>query len=130
MSVLQEIHKKMVPGGKIILEVPHAKDALIQTFQNKPFMQFSFWSEHLLLHTRQTLQAFLEAAGFSDVIITGYQRYPLANHLFWLSQMKPGGHVEWNHFVSNDLDSAYSSVLARLDQTDTLIAVASKPFSA
>lgn len=55
------------------------------------------------------------------------QRYPLSNHLYWLSQGKPGGHVKWGEFLdSKTLSNAYEAQLASLGATDTLIAIFSK----
>ena len=52
------------PGGKMCLEVPHARDALLSQYQSNEFCDFTLWSEHLLLHTRESLTAFATAAGF------------------------------------------------------------------
>ncbi|MBF0595259.1 MAG: class I SAM-dependent methyltransferase [Candidatus Omnitrophica bacterium] len=124
LEALRQIKKMMKPGGKIIIEVPHAGDALISSFDLEAFKAFTFWSEHLILHTRRSLAVFLEAAGFRDVVVRGFQRYPLANHLYWLAKGKPGGHQVWEHWRSPLLEKAYEDHLERIDQTDTLIAVA------
>jgi len=86
---------------------------------------FTFWSEHLILHTRDSLKIFLEEAGFANISIKGFQRYPLSNHFHWLAKAKPGGHVIWDHLRPPMLDLAYSDMLAQIDNTDTLIAYAS-----
>lgn len=123
---LKLIFQKMDNQGKIVIEVPHAKDFLISFLEHDSFKNFTFWSEHLILHTRQSLTVFLEKAGFEDIVVTGCQRYPLANHLHWLSKDKPGGHQEWSFLRTLELDSAYSQMLSQLDKTDTLIAIAKK----
>ena len=123
---LKLIFRKMAAQGKIIIEVPHAKDFLISFFEHESFKIFTFWSEHLILHTRQSLTIFLEKAGFEDIIVTACQRYPLANHFYWLSKDKPGGHQVWSILRTLELDSAYSQMLSQLDKTDTIIAVAKK----
>ena len=120
------ISEKMASQGQIIIEVPHAKDFLISFLEHEGFKKFTFWSEHLILHTRQSLTCFLEKAGFEDVIVTSCQRYPLANHLHWLAKNQPGGHQKWNFLRTIELDSAYSQMLSQLDKTDTLIATARK----
>ena len=127
IEMLGKIKDKMASGGIIVLEVPHAKDFLISFFNLEAFKSFTFWSEHLILHTRESLRIFLEIAGFSNISISGHQRYPLANHLHWLAKAQPGGHLIWDHLRTPKLDNAYSDMLNRLDQTDTLIAIASKP---
>ena len=50
------------------------------------------------------------------------QRYPLANHLYWLSKGKPGGHKQWNFINSESLNKQYEQQLAALGMTDTIIA--------
>lgn len=126
LDALRVIHSKMVEGGRLVIEVPHANDFLITFLDLEAFKAFTFWSEHLILHTRQSLEILLRKAGFLDVCVTGYQRYPLANHLYWLAKGEPGGHKEWSFLVNSELDSTYQSMLAQLDKTDTLIVVARK----
>ncbi len=126
LGTLKLIRAKLAGNGKILIEVPHARDMLISFFDLDGFKRFTFWSEHLLLHTRQSLYRFLEVAGFSEIMIEGCQRYPLANHLHWLAQNRPGGHEKWRFLRTPELDDAYAGMLARLDRTDTLIATAAR----
>ena len=124
LDALRVIHSKMVGGGRLVIEVPHANDFLITSLNLDAFKAFTFWSEHLILHTRESLEILLREAGFLDVCETAHQRYPLANHLYWLAEGKLGGHKEWPFLVNTELDSAYQSKLAQLDNTDTLIVAA------
>lgn len=124
VGTLETLRNKMSQGAKIIIEVPHAKDFLISFLHLDVFKSFTFWSEHLILHTRDSLKIFLERAGFSNISIKGYQRYPLANHLHWLAKGKPGGHIMWDHLRTVMLDMSYGDMLAQIDNTDTLIAIA------
>jgi 2-polyprenyl-3-methyl-5-hydroxy-6-metoxy-1,4-benzoquinol methylase len=121
IGTLIAIRKKMVKGGKIIIEIPHANDFLISFLEHEAFKAFTFWSEHLILHTKESVRKFMEAAGFTNIVVSGYQRYPLSNHLHWLARNKPGGHVTWAHLSTEALDHAYTSMLAGIDKTDTLI---------
>lgn len=124
MGTIEALRGKMSQGAKVIIEVPHAKDFLISFLDLDAFKSFTFWSEHLILHTRDSLRIILEKSGFSNVSIKGYQRYPLANHIHWLAKAKPGGHIIWDHLRTPLLDMAYGDMLAQMDNTDTLIAVA------
>lgn len=123
---LIEIHAKLNSNGRVIIEVPHARDFLISFLDVEAFKAFTFWSEHLILHTRESLRLFLTKAGFKNITISGYQRYPLTNHLHWLVKEKPGGHIIWHQLNSDALESAYSEMLNKMDYTDTLIATATK----
>jgi SAM-dependent methyltransferase len=122
LDVLQLVARKLRPGGRLVIEVPHARDFLMSFLDLDAFKRFTLWSEHLILHTRQSLEVFVRAAGFEHVSIEGFQRYPLANHLYWLARGQPGGHKQWPSLQEEDLDRAYAAMLARLDVTDTLIA--------
>lgn len=112
------------PGGRLLIEVPHARDALLTLYDCEAFRRFTLWSEHLILHTRDTLARLITEAGFCDVTIKGIQRYPAANHLYWLRQGKPGGHSAWAMLDDPALEQAYANTLQSLDMTDTLVAVA------
>ena len=50
------------------------------------------------------------------------QRYPLANHLYWLAAGLPGGHVKWSDISSKELNDAYEKELIKLGKTDTILA--------
>ncbi|UOG29268.1 class I SAM-dependent methyltransferase [Leptospira noguchii] len=125
IDALKLIKSKMKKGGKVVIEVPHARDFLFDFLDCESFKRFTFWSEHLILHTRNSLEIFLSEAGFSNIEILGLQRYPLSNHLYWLKHGVPGGHNHWNFLNSFDLNSAYETKLVSLDRTDTLLAIAS-----
>ena len=122
LADLQAMRRCLRPGGTLIVEVPHARDFLLEELDSLAFRDFTLWSEHLLLHTRESLERLLRAAGFKDIVVTGVQRYPLANHLHWLARARPGGHQHWRWLDSPELAAAYESALARNDRTDTLIA--------
>jgi len=127
LEMLKTLRRLLAPGGVIYLEVPHARDFLLTHLDCAQFRAFTLWSEHLILHTRQSLAAFVKAGGFNEFQIIGKQRYPLANHLYWLAKGKPGGHRQWSHLRSQALDSAYEQTLSRIDRTDTLTVIITAP---
>ncbi len=118
---LRLIGRSLRSRGRLIVEVPHARDILLTLFECEEFRKFTLWSEHLVLHTRDSLRALVEAAGFEVHAIEGVQRYPLANHLHWLATGRPGGHQVWPMLLDASLDRAYGRQLAAVDATDTLI---------
>ena len=124
VETLKILKSKLKNKGKIIIEVPHAKDFLILQDELKEFKDFIFWSEHLVLHTYKSLKSILLKSGFKKINIQYYQRYNFSNHLGWLLKRKPGGHVFNKKIVSAKLNDSYSENLKRLGQTDTLIAIA------
>tara|TARA_B110000027_G_C16116879_1_gene300609 strand:+ start:176 stop:1063 length:888 start_codon:yes stop_codon:yes gene_type:complete len=128
LKTLSLIKEKIVPGGTIVLEVPHAKDFLLSTVNNEHFKHFTLWSQHLVLHTRESLRRTLEYIGFENVQIEGVQRYPLSNHLNWLANGEAGGHKSPLSLIDSALlTSAYASSLSRIDATDTLVVIANVP---
>lgn len=124
VGILNSLRRVLSPGGKLLIEVPHARDALFSLYNCEAFKRFTFWSEHLVLHTRQSLMLLLKTSGYPDCQVMSHQRYPLANHLHWLSKGSPGGHQIWHMLTSLELESAYQSALTKIDRTDTLIAFA------
>ena len=124
VETLKLLKNKLKKGGKIIIEIPHAKDFLILQDELKEFKNFTFWSEHLILHTYKSLKVILLRAGFKSINIEYYQRYNFSNHLGWFIKRKPDGHNFYKKIVNNELNEIYSKNLRRLGQTDTLIAIA------
>ena len=120
------MRSKLKKKGKLIIEVPHAKDFLILQSELKEFKDFTFWSEHLILHTQKSLKTFLLKSGFKKIKIQFYQRYNFSNHLGWFLKKKPGGHLFYKGFSNKKLDKVYKDNLIKLGQTDTLIAIAQK----
>jgi len=128
LNTLSELISKIVSGGQILIEVPHANDFLLSTVCCDEFKQFTLWSQHMVLHTRETLRKTLEYVGLQDIQIEGVQRYPLSNHLNWLVNGEPGGHKSPISIIDSDaLSEVYQNSLARIDATDTLVAIAKVP---
>lgn len=127
LEMLKDVSRILKPKGKIIIEVPHAKDILLNQLCSEEFKNFTLWSQHLILHTRVSLEKLITYAGFQDVKVEGVQRYPLSNHLHWLHSKKPGGHKSQLEILDNsDLKIQYEKTLQKIDATDTLIACAEK----
>ena len=124
LGFLKKVRSRFSSEGTMIVEVPHARDFLLGFVQSEAFRDFALWSEHLILHTRESLKCLMEQAGFRSVNIQGVQRFPLANHLHWILQGRPGGHNHWSFLRNAQLDAGYESMLQSLDQTDTLVAIA------
>ena len=124
INTLKALKSKLTKKGKIIIEVPHAEDFLILQDHLVEFKKFTFWSEHLILHTYKSLKTMLVKSGFKKINIQYYQRYNFANHLGWFLKRKPGGHDFYKNETNDKLNSVYKENLKKLGQTDTLIAVA------
>ena len=122
LAILQSLAKKLCPSGRIVIEVPSSEDALLTLYDCDAFQHFTYWSQHLFLFNANTLEMLARKAGLKVVAIQHVQRYPLSNHLHWLSKGKPGGHKYWGFLDSPEMANAYANTMASLGKTDTLIA--------
>jgi len=122
IGMLKALAKKLSRNGRIVVEVPSSEDALLTLYDSASFQHFTYWSQHLFLFNAETLKQIFLRAGLRIVSIKQYQRYPLSNHLYWLSRGKPGGHQQWTFLDSAELNTAYANTLAGLGKCDTLIA--------
>jgi len=122
LTILANLAGALQPKGRIILEVPNSEDALLGLYDCDAFQRFTYWSQHLFLFNARTLEMLALQAGLRLVAMQHYQRYPLSNHLHWLSRGRPGGHHSWAFLDTPELASAYANTLAALGKTDTLIA--------
>lgn len=125
INKLKMMKQKIRRGGFLVIEVPHARDILLSDHLDcQEFRRFTLWSQHLILHTSQSLRSLLEHCSFDSIIIEGIQRYPISNHFRWLAHGAPGGHRSaLSALDSPDLHTAYAAALAKIDMTDTLIAI-------
>lgn len=98
LDILEKLKNLLEDDGKLIIEVPNANDALLTIYENEAFSNFTYWSCHLYLYTQHTLNILAKQAGFKVEFIKHIQRYPLSNHLYWLSFNKAGGHERWGAF--------------------------------
>lgn len=124
--ILKQIYDKLRDRGYLIVETPNSEDALISLYESRAFKDFTFWSAHVILYQSQNLEKLINSIGFETVHNGQIQRYPLSNHLYWLSKESPGGHEKWKFFNAPLLDSAYENALHRIQKCDTLFAVFKK----
>jgi len=125
-SILVELSDMLADSGQIIVEVPNADDALLTLYQCEPFSNFTYWSCHLFLFTAKTLKMLFSQVNLKVNYIKQIQRYPLANHLYWLANGKPGGHQKWHFLDSPELHVAYEKQLAAIGKCDTILASVSR----
>lgn len=123
LPFLRHMKNFLAPDGRVIIEVPSAQDALLTLYENPAFSEFTYWSPHLFLHTPETLEKLLLLAGYRQLETGQFQRYPLANHLYWLAKGKPAGQKYWPELNKSTLNHAYADALAALGKCDTLIGI-------
>lgn len=120
-EVVDRVCKK---DSRIIVEVPNANDALLTVFENKEFKEFTYWGCHLNLFTENSLLRLVESIGLKVEEISQVQRYPLSNHLFWMSNGKPRGHKVLTEFNGAALNVLYENALTNMKACDTLLLTA------
>ncbi len=122
IAMLKEIASHLNTNGEILIEVPNADDALLSLYKSKAFADFTYWKCHIYLYTMDTLRRLVAKAGLKIKFMRQVQRYPLSNHLYWLTKKKPGGHFKYSFLSDNELDKRYGEILATYDIADTIIA--------
>jgi len=122
LEILKSLAERLSASGRMVIEVPSSEDALLTLYDCNAFQHYTYWSQHLYLFNANTLEMLAKQAGLKVKAIQHIQRYPLSNHLHWLSKGMPGGHQYWAFLDSPELANSYASTLASLGKTDTLIA--------
>lgn len=126
VCILRDLSLLLSDSGRLIIEVPNSNDALLTMYNCDAFQKFTYWSQHLFLFNSHTIYQVCRNAGLEVEWVKHVQRYPLTNHLRWLSEGRPGGHVDWNFLNRPELDSEYEKALASVGMTDTIIVGAKK----
>lgn len=121
ITTLNSFYKKLKKGGKIIVEVPHSEDALIDLYEKDVFKNFTYWSLHLYLFNRETVRRMVKKTKYKLSYFKYYQRYPISNTLFWLAKGKPKGQEEWFFLDNENLNNAYEQKLVEIGKTDSLV---------
>lgn len=120
VSILKRLATLLSDGGRIIIETPNSDDALLIFYNCEPFQNWTYWSHHPILFNSKGLANVLKKANMHFVSTESVQRYNLANHLYWLSNGKPGGHDVWRDLATDEMNSEYRKVLFSRNQNDTL----------
>jgi len=106
--------------GKLFIETPNSNDALIKLYESPAFKNFTYWDNHLVLFNYKSFEYMLckiQGIKYKSIPI---QRYGIANHLYWLSVGKPGGHKYWASLETERIKSEYRNQLYGLQMNDTL----------
>lgn len=126
LQTLNDIAPHLKEKGEIIIEVPNSDDALLSYFNSDAFSNFTYWSLHLYLFNEKTITDLVKKAKFKINYIEQVQRYPMSNHLYWLSKGLPNGQNKYFVFNSEKLNLEYEKVLKNEKICDTLLISISK----
>lgn len=114
------------PGGKIVLEVPHADDALAALYDIDAYHDFIWVVSHRWYFSRPSMRTLLSRIS-PEVDVVLDQRYDLSNHMVWALDRKPGGKGRFTEVFKPELEEAYKAALVQAGYGDTLIATIRKP---
>ena len=121
VKTLESMKSALKENGRVFVEVPNTKDALISLYKSKKFQDFVFWSCHLYIFDKKTLEQTVKKAGYKIEKFSYIQRYSLMNHLYWILKKKPGGHKVWAKYDFKIINILYSFILKLFGITDTMI---------
>ena len=124
VDTIKLLLKHLKKTGILIIEVPSAHDFLFKIKNLDSFKNFTMWSEHLILHTHNSLKKICIAAGAKKIKIDFFQRYNFSNHFGWIVDGLPGGHEKY--MFDKKINSVYQSFLEKNKTSDTLIATIKK----
>lgn len=122
IKTINQLANLLNKGGEIIIEVPNSDDVLLSLYENDSFSNFTYWSQHLFLFNNKTFSDLIDKTRLKLNWIKNIQRYPLSNHLYWLSKGLPGGQEIWGFLDEKIINKAYEAQLAKIGKTDTLLA--------
>lgn len=83
-----QLRDRLIGGGWIFLEVPHANDALLTVYDIPEFKQFWYREPHITYWHSDVLASAL-AATKMEARVSYFQRYGLQNHIHWMDHHCP-----------------------------------------
>ncbi|MGA7608759.1 MAG: class I SAM-dependent methyltransferase [Xanthobacteraceae bacterium] len=113
------------PGGRIVLEVPNANDALTVLYEIPAYARFIWVVSHRWYFTEKSLAATIAKAGGRGEVRLD-QRYDLSNHIVWARDGRPGGMGRFTHTLGEEIEDSYRQALIRARVCDTLIGMVQK----
>lgn len=105
------------------METPASTDPLLSLYACAAYKDFYFQPMHPYVYCRETLDRLFASLAFTAVAFEHAQRYPLSNHLAWLSKGRPGGDPELDALLGPECQAAYRARLRAARVTDTVFGV-------
>jgi len=109
-------------NGKMIAEIPCVNDPLTSCYNVPNFEKF-YWSiAHHFYYSPRSLSYILDKMGLKYELIPE-QRYDLSNHIYWMTEGKPGGQGKYNNIFSAELIKKYKEDLKNKLKCDTIFLI-------
>ncbi len=119
---LKTIRRILKPGGLIVIEVPCSADPLLRIYNCSKYKDFYFQPMHNFVYAEKSLRLLFSRNNFIPENFRYVQRYPLSNHISWLSKGKPGIMPEISEIITPIIDEQYILTLEKIKSTDTIFA--------
>jgi 2-polyprenyl-3-methyl-5-hydroxy-6-metoxy-1,4-benzoquinol methylase len=119
-SFFMQLLELLKVNGKAYIETPNSNDALIKLYNSEAFQDFTYWDNHLVLFNNKSFEYMCSKLSNISYKSITVQRYGIANHLYWLSNGKPGGHKFWSFLENESINVQYKEKLSELFMNDTL----------
>lgn len=123
-SFLRLLKDYLSHDGLMIIEIPSAREPLLELYDVTEFRSFYFQAMHPYVYSAKAATLLLQDSGFEIAEASCKQRYGLSNHLQWLKAGTPGGNQTFDAIFSGAADAAYKTALETRGSTDTLYLVA------
>ncbi len=115
---LYRVRNILSDGGNLVIEVPNINDILTKL---EVYEKFYYQNAHCSYFSPHTLKTLVNGSGFTVSKEMKVQRYSIGNHLYWLTNRKPG---KFN--TPEVIGRMYNSVLKMLDLHDTIFFICKK----
>lgn len=121
---MNDVYSLLKEGGKTIIGTP-TDYPVLRKLLGAEFDKFIFQVQHPWVLSKNSLELIFERAGFKNVQVKIKQKYGLGNLIAWCNEGRPRGDIKFD-FISDSVDEAYKSEMARFDRGEYLIVYATK----
>lgn len=111
--------------SRIVMEVPNVNEALITLYKSPAYDEFVWQRAHCSYFSVEALKDIFSRLKMEAEFIP-VQRYDLSNHVYWLTDGKPGGTGKHDNIFSKGLNEEYKKCLKDRWICDTILAIARK----
>lgn len=123
-TLLKSLSNRFKNLKNIVIEVPNTEEALLSLFQNRDYRENHHHTLHLYYFTDKTLKKIVKKAGLIVEHTTQLQKYPMGNHLEWLSNQKGEGQYLYPLFNDDLLNEHYERLMVQQGIADSLFLLA------
>jgi SAM-dependent methyltransferase len=123
-SLLQDIHRLLRPGGRLLVSTPNRRDWLLEVLPDD-YAQFFYRLVHTWYFDADALAALLRLAGFTEISVAYLHRFDLSNAILWLRDKRPTGLGKLE--VAAAWSDSFRSMLEATGRADYLYGACVKP---